>query len=115
MGNFPNNFLRQKCCYWAPTGPDGYGGQELADPIELSCRWAGSTEVLSDGKGQQFVSRAVVMVSQDVQELGYLWLGELVDLDSGQDPLSLDGCFQIKRFDKNPTVKATAYVRAAFL
>ena len=117
MADITTKFLKQMAVYWAPGVPDGYGGATFSEGVEIDCRWADSTEVISDGKGNQMVSKAVVMVAVDLEELGYLYLGTLDDLDSADedDPVNIDGAFQIKRFDKIPMLKGTPFLRVAYL
>lgn len=117
MADITTKFLKQTACYWGAPVNDGYGGFSWAAPIEIPVRWTDSTQVVSDGKGNQIVCKSVVMVAVDLQELGMLYLGTLDDLDSAEedDPASVDGCYQIKRFDRIPTIKGTTFLRVAYL
>jgi len=114
---FPDNHLHQTAVYWGSPTDDGYGGYTWGDPVEIDCRWIDSARVVTDGKGREIVCRAEVQVGQDLDEDGMLYLGELDDLDSAQedDPRTVDGAYSIKRFDKVPTIKGTAYYRKAYL
>jgi len=102
----------QTAVYWSPAGNDGYGGKTFADAVELTpptngVRWTDSTEVVSDKTGKEIVSRANVLVNSALEEEGYLYLGELDDLDSDPSPLDVDGAYQIARVDKTPLFKST--------
>ena len=114
---FPNRNLNQKAVYWSNPTPNGYGGFDYDDPIELDCRWVERTQVVTDSKGHEIVSRASVQVNYDLDEQGLLWLGELDDLDSAgyENPETISDAYVIKRFDKTPTIKADAYFRIAYL
>ena len=111
----------QTAVYWGTPTPDGYGTKTFADPVEIACRWTERIELINrvgDRLGEQVVSKAQVFVLQDVDEQGYLFLGDLDDLDSDEeaDPTTVDEAFVIQRFDKIPTLKAiTEFVRKAYL
>ena len=110
---------KQTAVYWGDPTPDGYGGWTFGSeyPIEIKCRWEARTEVISDGQGNEIISRARVYVTEDVEEEGWLFLGTLDDLDSAEeeDPMEASGAYKIKRFDKTPTLRGDAYVRIAYL
>lgn len=117
MATFPNRNMKQKCVYWGNPTDNGYGGYTYDDPVELPCRWVGSTKVITDSKGQQVVCRAEVQVEQDVDENGLLYLGNLNDLDSAEEetPTSVERAYLIKRFDKVPTIRGDKFYRKAYL
>jgi len=105
----------QTVVYWGDPTPDGEFGS--AYPEEISCRWEARTEVISDGQGNQIISRARVYVTEDVEEEGWLFLGTLDDLDSDaeEDPMKADSAYKIKRFDKTPSIRGDDFVRIAYL
>ena len=115
----------QTAVYWGNPQPDGYGGITFDDPVEISCRWdckrrkeIPSLMVVSGGGTEMIVSIAEVLVTQDVDVGGYLYLGDLDDLDSSEqdDPKSVEGAYEIRRFDKIPMIKSTTeFVRKAYL
>lgn len=121
MGAFEKGLkklYKQTAVYWGNPDPDGFGGCTFDDPVEIICRWDDVTKVISDGKGNVIISRAVVMVAQDVDEEGMLFLGTLDDLDSGQEdnPKSVSGAFTIKQVNKIPApASATEFFRKAYL
>jgi len=115
-------FLRklsvQTAVYWGAPVNDGYGGYTYSTPVEIAVRWEGSTKVITISKGVEYVSRAEVIVNQDVDEEGYLYLGTLLDLTEEQkvDPQLVDGTWKIMRFDKTPMIfKTDEFVRKVFL
>ena len=114
--------LKQKCVYWPPgseeTGGqdfDGYGRPVYATAIEISCRWEDIVEEFIKPDGTQDASRSKVYVDRDVRVGGVLWLGKLVDVSDLLVPKNNNGAWEIKRFDKLPTLKATQFLRTAFL
>lgn len=115
-------FIKRVCVqtavYWGGPTPDGYGGLDFDDPVEISVRWDDSTELITTADGTQYACRAKVLVTQDVDLDGYLYLGELDDLDSEDydDPKSVDNVYRIRRFDKVPMIRKTdEFVRTVYL
>jgi len=116
------NLLTRTCTqtavYWGTPVDDGYGGRSFADPVEISCRWEDKNQKLTASNGEEFISRSRVFVTQDVDERGYLYLGDLDDLDSGEeaDPMTAEGAYEIARFDKvAPMHPVTEFVRTVYL
>lgn len=110
-------FAKQTSVYWGSPSIDGYGGFTFDDPVEISVRWEDSTKVITDNMGKEIVSMARIMLTQDVEEQGYLYLGELTDLTAAQkaNPMLIETAFEIKRFDKVPDIKATEFFRECYL
>ena len=108
----------QDAVYWGNPVNDHEGGFTFDNPIEIKCRWEEMIQVISDNKGNEVTSRAVIYLLQDVHEEGYLFLGTLDDLDSTQeaDPKTIENAFIIKRFDKIPVLGSTTeFLRKAYL
>ena len=104
--------------YWGNPVNDGEGGFTFDDPVEIACRWEETIQVTTDNKGNEVTSRAVIYITQDVDEEGMLYLGTLDNLDSGQeeDPKTIQGAWIIKRFVKTPALNSsTAFLRKAYL
>lgn len=123
-------FIKKVCVqtavYWGSPTPDGYGGKTFADPVELTppngVRWDQKVQLVEDkgirATGEEIISNAVVLLNQDVDEQGYLYLGSLDDLDSGvqDNPLEVEGAYEIKKVEKIPLFRsATEFVRKAYL
>jgi hypothetical protein len=113
---------KQTAVYWpsetsesAGDAFDDYGKPVVADPIEIDCRWEDVSEEFSDATGTRQISRAKVYVDRDVDVGGILMLGELTDITDEVNIKENDGAFEIRRFDKLPNLKATEYLRTAFL
>jgi hypothetical protein len=108
----------QTAVYWGTPVNDGQGGKTFADPVEIYCRWEEIMQIVSDSKGNEITSRALVYLTQDVDEDGMLYLGTLDDLDSAQeaDPMGTQGAYTIKRFEKLPALGSTTeFLRKAYL
>lgn len=110
--------LRQNAVYWGSPSDDGYGGFTFADPVDIKCRWEYRRDLVTSD-GDQVVSEAMVFVSRDLEEKGYLYLGSTEDISSANedDPTSSEvGAYQIKRFDKLPVMNRKGdYLRVAYL
>jgi hypothetical protein len=113
----------QRAVYWGSPVPDGYGRYVFLYPTELlpptnGVRWEDTTELLVDAKGEQFVTKAKIMVCQDLDVGGYIYLGEFSDIpyEGYTDPTVVKGAYQIRRFDKVPTFRSTSeFVRTAYV
>lgn len=110
--------------YWAPLGDDGMGSMLFAEPVEIACRWERRTQVLTDDKGTVIGARGSVIVTQDIEEEGYLFQGTLDDLEGSEDdssgiyydPKQVDGAYEIKQFEKVPALRSTTqFYRKAYL
>ena len=111
------NVCQQTAVYWGTPVKDGYGAYTFATAVEILCRWEDKTGTFINNKGEQVFSKAEVYTLQDVDENGYLYLGDLDDLASNpDDPMVEDNTFIIKRFDKSPALgSTTVFVRKAYL
>lgn len=112
---FLKKILRQTAVYWASPVNDGYGGFTFDDPVELDVRWEDVQQLFVTPQGEQKVSRAVVYVDQDMDIGGYLFLGNLGDLDSAQLPLPQDGAMVILGYSKSSDVAGKNYLRKVWL
>lgn len=118
-----NKFTVQTAVYWGNPVDDGFGSMTFDDPIELAppngVRWDEKQEVKVGPGGNEFTSQSKVLVNQDVDRQGYLYLGSLSDFDSSVDiskPKTIKGAYIIQQFEKIPFVKKTdEFVRTAFL
>lgn len=108
----------QTAVYWGSPQDDGEGGKTFAAPVERACRWEDMHQIITDAKGTEMTSRALVFLTQDVDEEGMLYLGTLDDLDSAdeENPMSVNEAYIIKRFQKTPSLGSTTdFLRKAYL
>ena len=119
---FVSDVCVQTAVYWGVPKPDGYGGTSYDDPIELSppngVRWDDQVEVITNSQGEEITSQARVLLLQEVEPEGLLWLGRLEDLTQSQkdDPSQIEDARKIQRVDENPLFQSTdEFVRQAYL
>lgn len=118
-------FCVETAVYWGNPQNDGYGGFSFDDPVEILCRWENKIELnigwVSTGHpGNIELSKASVLVTQDLDLNGVLWKGTLDELEAqyGEDvkPITIKDAYAIHRFDKIPMVfKTDEFVRTAWL
>lgn len=118
-------FCVQDAVYWGNPQNDGFGGKTFDAPIQIKCRWEDKMEVdigwISTGHpGNIRLTKAQVLVTQDLVPNGYLWLGTLAQLNvlysDITNPRVLIDAWPIHRFDKVPMVfKTDEFVRIAYL
>ncbi len=118
-------FCVETAVYWGSPVNDGYGGFTFATPVEIPCRWENKNEIdigwFSTGNpANLLVCKASVLVTQDLDLNGYMYLGTLSQLQAlGADitnPISIKNAYTIHRFDKIPMVfKNDEFVRTAWL
>ena len=116
--DFISEFLHQKAVYWASPTKDGYGGYTWNDPIEINCRWEDICKVIMDARGKEIISTAKVFVSQDLGKQGMLYPGYMANLTASQlaDPKTISDAYEIKRFDKIPSIdEEDLFLRRAYL
>lgn len=112
-------FCVETAVYWGNPVNDGYGTFIFDAPIEIPCRWENITEGMQHEKGKNYVSRASVLLTQDVSLQGFLFRGKLTDLPIGypvNKPQAIEGAFIIMQFNRIPMVRKTdEFVRTAYL
>lgn len=114
--------LPQTAVYWPPGSADsgGVDYDDDGDPqygtaVEISCRWEDKTVEFLNSRGATVVSRARVYTDTDLVEGGVLWLGTLATVSDLADPKANDSAWEIRGFDKSPSIDADEYVRKAYL
>jgi len=109
--------LKQTCVYWAPNDVpfDDYGQPQYANAVELKCRWEDVAEEFIGPRGTTEMSRSIVYVESDVEPGGVLLLGEIESSTDQITPKNNAGAWEIRKFDKLPNLKATEFLRTAYL
>lgn len=103
--------LVQTVTYWTRSTPDGFGGYSWTAPVQIKAHWEDRTELFVTSAGQSKASRAIVYLESDVEEGGYLFLGN----SSVTNPTTLSGAWEIMGFRKIPSVDGLVFERRAIL
>jgi hypothetical protein len=115
----------QWAVYWPPGPLSDEATRTFGEPVELLVRWEEVTEMFLDRQGNEQVSKSKVYVGEDLTELGVLWLSPavadnsvgsgLAELVSESDPFANPKAYEIRRFDRIPTLDGDEFLRIAYL
>lgn len=114
-------FLKKICVqdavYWGKPVSNG-ADLVYSQPKLIKCRWEERTETVIDTAGQIVLSKAKILVTEDLEIGGLLYLGDFNALTNEHriDPQSLDGVYTIKRVEKIPFIGSDSeWVRTVWL
>lgn len=106
---------KQTAVWWQrQETPNEFGQFAFEAPVEVRCRWDDTSQEFLDSQGEKQLSRAVAYVDRTMRPGDRLMRGTL-DSDLTEDPLPVEGAFEIRRFDQNPNFKATETLLTAFM
>ena len=115
-------FVRKVCVqdavYWAPGDVTGYGEREFEEPRLIKCRWVDTTKMITDKTGQIVVCNAEILVVEDLEVGGFIYLGDFTHLTNENriNPKSVLEAYEIKRVDKVPLFKSKSeFVRKVYI
>jgi hypothetical protein len=104
--------LKQTLTYWEAPTNDGFGGlTPNAVGVLLSCRWQNDNVLFRTPQSNEETSSAVVYVENAPQIGGFFALGDFTT----EDPLTLEGAFEIRQVKTSPDLKNTYNVVKVFL
>jgi hypothetical protein len=108
--------------YWAPGPVNDFGQRTYATAQQIRVRWEDRQEEFIDASGNTQISKSVVYVpglenGAEVEPLGVLWLGKMVDLVPGSEtnPFLNVNADEVRSFSKIPTLNAREFIRRAIL
>ena len=104
--------MNQSATYWPPAAPNGYGETDFAGAEVISCRWQDDAVLFRDAQGREMTSSAVVYTESQLENGGYLILGDYYD--SGNDPHSV-GAKEIRQVYTTQNLKNTVTLNKVFL
>jgi len=114
--------LKQTAVYWALAGDDSqgedfddHGRPQFLAPVEISCRWSDKREEYISANSITKISNSKVMVDRDMRNGEVLMLGELIDITEQINILENDNAWTIEGWKKTPNLKATEFLRVAYL
>lgn len=116
--SFIDKVCVQTAVYWAPGTLTGYGDTRSWTCTEVKVRWDDETEVITNRYGKQVVSNAQILINDDLNTEGIIFLGTKASLSAQQqsNPLLVDKAFPIQKISKNPLFKsATKFVYTVFV
>jgi len=106
---------RQNAVYWPFDSVDQFGKKAVGSPVQIKVRWEDVSEEFLDSNGEIQISRSKVYVDRDMEVGGILMLGTTVDITDPIDVKENDGAWEIRKFEKLPTLRATEFLRTAYL
>jgi hypothetical protein len=101
--------LKQTATLWTKGALDAYGNPTWSTPVAIKVRWEETRQKTMDAKGNTIISNAVVYAMNDIVPGSYLYLGS----SSASSPPST--AWEVKAFNKIPSLKADKFERIAFL
>lgn len=104
------NSLRQQITWWSVTR-DAYNELVFGPPTPLGGRWEERAEEFIGSEGQKAVSRAVALLTKDVNPGDYLAEGDF----SESDPRSVPEAHRVEGFQRVPDLQAVTFVRKAYM
>lgn len=107
----------QTAVYWGNPQPSGMGGMIYDSPVEIKVRWDGKKQVVRTKKGKEVISNAEILVTQELDEEGYIYLGSLAEFaTTPENPMGVDGAFEILSTESTPLFRSTdEFVRTVYV
>jgi hypothetical protein len=106
---------KQTAVWWAVASIDSHGKEVYASPVQIKCRWEDVSVQFLDAQGEIQMSNAVVYTDRITPTKGVLMEGKLADIT---DPVNIkenEGAWEIRRFDKLPTLNNKEVLMTAHL
>lgn len=113
MGPASRN-LKQTITYWAPAALNDWGQKGFSAPKKILGRWTEGRETITRSGGEEYISKAVVFVSQDVEQNGYLALGDFFS-NAVANPTLVDAAYEIQAYRATPDLRNLEQERKAYL
>lgn len=107
--------LRQQAVYWPLLRLDATGAAVCGEPVQIKVRWEGGFQQVLNAQGELSMAKAKIYVDRDVTVGGFLRLGVLQDTDYNLNPALVPGAERVIAFNSLPNMKATLFLRMAFL
>lgn len=99
---------RQVATWFQQTGTDEFGQPSFTAGVEIKCRWSDEAKEVIAPDGSKMISSSVVYVDRDMEPGDLLQNSPLSDSD-------VEEASRIEAFQKIPNLKATEYLRVAYL
>jgi len=97
---------KDKAVYWPSPTPREDGSNSYGAPIEINCFWKDGFQSIPDRDMREVSVKALIYVSQDLDEQGMLYKGRLQDLTAAEkaDPRLVERAYEITKFVKTPSL-----------
>lgn len=118
---FIKSITVQTATYWGSPVNDGYGSYTYATPVEIQCRWEDKVRTVFDVYGEYQQSKSSVLVNQDVDYNGYMFLGTIAEATAITgvtitNPKTVPMAYPILSFDRIPLIRSTTeFVHVVYL
>lgn len=111
--------LNQTAIWWKRLDPDGSGGFDWEDPVEIPCRWELRQERIIEPSGEESVSRAKILLEEDVSVGDMLYLGDFDSIDdftsASASPANITRAYSVRAVEAIPDIAAESFTRTVWL
>ena len=101
--------MREDVTYWPRTGQDEFGQPVFDPPQLLKGRWEDRSDVIRNKHGDEYVSKARVFVTDEIQADGFLYRGAT---DEETPP---EGSLEIQAHARIPDLRTVTQLNVAYL
>lgn len=105
---------KQKAIWWDRLDPDKYGKFAYDAPLEIDCRWDDSSHEYRNEIGEKAFSQSTVYPDRVMKTGDKLKRGD-IESDTPTDPTSVEGVYEIQRFEQIPNLRNTEILFIAHL
>lgn len=95
--------MRQTATYWPKGVRNGFGQIDYPASKTIKVRWEDKQKLFIDNSGEEALSRAVVYAGIEIDDEGYLYLGESTEAD----PTNEQKAFKVKSVSVTPNLRNT--------
>lgn len=109
--------LQQTAVYWERAGNNRAGQPAFNAAVEIECKWDDDTVEFFSPDGRKLLSKAVIIVGQDLKPGSALALAELADVEDLNFPYHPTNpkAWEIQGWAKTGNLAGTKFVREVFL
>jgi len=93
--------LTEDAVYWPPDQPDVFNTPIAGEPEQIKVRWQVDQRRRVSFRGVEFISVATVYASKQLEFDGWLYRGNVDDMDYPSAPRKQPGAFQIKNIERS--------------
>lgn len=114
------SFIRSICVqdavYWGNPVQDGFGNKTYDDPEEIKVRWDEKPQLIAGKDGREITTDVEILTPEDLDVGGMLYLGNLDDIGSDDNPHTIENTYEIMGRTKISMPKSvTEFVRIVYL